>query len=408
MSLTYPFVPLSPSAAGAAAMSDSAASGARPRLDSIDLLRGLILMVMALDHTRDFFGASAMNPRDVAEPALFLTRWITHFCAPIFVLLAGISAWLYGARGRTTGELSRFLFTRGVWLIAIEFTVVRLGWMFAFNLDYFIMQVIFAIGASMVVLAALVYLPRWAIATIGVGMIAGHNLLDGLQAEQFGALSWVWNILHQPAMLTSAEGRRLFALYPLIPWIGVMAAGYVLGPIFKAERLVRVRSLLLLGVSIVVGFVVLRASNLYGDPQPWVAQQTTLATVLSFINVEKYPPSLLYLMMTLGPGLLLLAAFERARGRVVDTVVTFGRVPFAYYIAHIYLIHALAVAYAWAVWGDAAWLFGDFPPEKPAGYGLSLAGVYAAWVVVLLALYPLCRWFAALKQRRKEWWLSYL
>jgi uncharacterized membrane protein len=409
MSLTYPFVPLSPSASSVAGMTDSnAATGARPRLDSIDLLRGLILMVMALDHARDFFGASAMNPRDVAEPALFMTRWITHFCAPIFVLLAGISAWMYGARGRTTGELSRFLLTRGFWLIAIEFTVVRLGWMFAFNLDYFIMQVIFAIGVSMVVLAALVHLPRWAIATIGVGMIAGHNLLDGIQAAQFGSLGFVWNILHQPAMLTSNEGTRLFALYPLIPWIGVMAAGYALGPLFKATPAVRVRWLVALGAAITVGFVLLRASNLYGDPQPWMVQQTALATVLSFINTEKYPPSLLYLMMTLGPGLLLLAAFERARGRVVDAVVTFGRVPFAYYIAHIYLIHALAVAYAWSVWGDASWLFGEFPPLKPAGYGLGLAGIYAVWLVVLLALYPLCRWFAALKQRRKDWWLSYL
>ena len=320
------------------------ATGARPRLNSIDLLRGLVLMVMALDHTRDFFGASAMNPRDVAEPALFMTRWITHFCAPIFVLLAGMSAYLYGARGRTTGELSRFLLTRGFWLIAIEFTVVRFGWMFAFNLDYFIMQVIFAIGASMVVLAALVHLPRWAIAAIGVTLIAGHNLLDGIKAEDFGALGWVWNILHQPAMLTSADGMRLFALYPLIPWIGVMAAGYALGPLFKAERTARVQWLALLGLAVTAGFVLLRATNLYGDPQAWVAHESVLATLLSFINTEKYPPSLLYLMMTLGPGLLLLAAFETARGRVVDTVVTFGRVPFAYYIAHIYLIHALAVA----------------------------------------------------------------
>ncbi len=235
MSLTYAYARLSPHAAGNAGLIDPAiAGGARPRLDSIDLLRGLVLMVMALDHTRDFFGGSAMNPRDVAEPALFMTRWITHFCAPIFVMLAGISAWLYGARGRTTGELSRFLLTRGLWLVVIEFTVVRLGWMFAFNLDYFIMQVIFAIGASMMVLAALVHLPRWAIATIGIGMIAGHNLLDGIRAEDLGALGWIWNVLHVPALL-SAGDVRVFALYPLIPWVGVMAAGYALGPLFKAD-----------------------------------------------------------------------------------------------------------------------------------------------------------------------------
>lgn len=409
MSLTYAYERLTPPPSGTAGLADPAiAAGARPRLNSIDLLRGLVLMVMALDHTRDFFGTSAMNPRDVAEPALFLTRWITHFCAPVFVLLAGMSAYLYGARGRTTGELSRFLFTRGFWLIAIEFTVVRLGWMFAFNLDYFIMQVIFAIGASMVVLAALVHLPRSVIATIGIVMIAGHNALDGIKAEDFGALGWVWNVLHVPAMLSVGEGVRVFALYPLIPWVGVMAAGYALGPLFKAERAVRVQWLVLLGVAVTLGFVLLRLTNLYGDPQPWVAHESALATLLSFINAEKYPPSLIYLMMTLGPGLLLLAAFESARGRIVDTVVTFGRVPFAYYIAHIYLIHALAVLYVWSSGGDTSWLFGVFPPEKPAGYGLGLAGVYAVWLAVLVMLYPLCRWFAALKQRRNDWWLSYL
>lgn len=408
MSLTFDDARFAHAAAPAATIDPTVAVGARPRLNSIDLLRGLVLMVMALDHTRDFFGASAMNPRDVAEPALFMTRWVTHFCAPIFVLLAGMSAWLYGARGRSTGELSRFLLTRGFWLIAIEFTVVRLGWMFAFNLDYFIMQVIFAIGASMVVLAALVHLPRWAIATIGVAMIAGHNALDGIKAEDFGALGFVWNILHQPALLTSADGARLFALYPLIPWIGVMAAGYALGPLFKAERTARVQWLVLLGVVVTASFVSMRATNLYGDPQPWVAHESALATVLSFINAEKYPPSLIYLTMTLGPGLLLLALFETARGRVVDTVVTFGRVPFAYYIAHIYLIHALAIGYVWSTGGDASWLMGVFPPEKPVGYGLGLAGVYAVWLAVLVMLYPLCRWFVALKQRRNDWWLSYL
>ncbi len=242
MSLTQAYTRLLPLPVGTAPNVDSAtASGARPRLNSVDLLRGLVLMVMALDHTRDFFGGSGMNPRDVAEPALFMTRWITHFCAPIFVLLAGLSAYLYGARGRTTAELSRFLLTRGFWLIAIEFTVVRFGWMFAFNFDYFIMQVIFAIGASMVVLAALVHLPRPAIAAIGVGLIAGHNLLDGIRPEDLGALGWIWNILHVPGMLAVGNGTKLFAVYSLMPWIGVMAAGYALGPLFKSERSVRVR-----------------------------------------------------------------------------------------------------------------------------------------------------------------------
>ena len=410
MSLTYAYTRLSPLPAGFAGGRDLApplTAGARPRLNSIDLLRGLVLIVMALDHTRDFFGASALNPRDVAEPALFMTRWITHFCAPIFVFLAGMSAYLYGARGRTTGELSRFLITRGFWLILIEFTVVRFGWMFSFSLDFFITQVIFAIGASMVALAALVRLPRWAIAAIGVGMIAGHNLLDGIRAEQFGAYGWMWNFLHELGMLQFGA-VRVFAVYPLVPWIGVMAAGYALGPLFRQDSGTRVRSLALLGFAISAGFVLLRLTNLYGDPQPWVLHDGLLPTLLSFINVEKYPPSLLYLMMTLGPGLLLLAAFERAQGRVTDTIVTYGRVPFAYYIAHLYLIHALAVVYAWAAIGDASWLFGEFPPVKPEGFGLDLPGIYLVWLVVLVALYPLCRWFSALKQRRNDWWLSYL
>jgi uncharacterized membrane protein len=366
------------------------------------------MVLMALDHTRDFFGPSGMHPRDVADPALFLTRWITHFCAPLFILLSGISAWLYGARGRSTGEVSRFLLTRGLWLILIEFTVVRLGWSFSLDLSSFVTQVIFAIGASMVVLAGLIHLPRWAIAAIALVMIAGHNMLDGIRAEQFGAFGWIWNFLHQPGMLQFGTGRHLFVLYPLIPWIGVMAAGYALGPLFKRDAGARVQWFTWLGAAVTVGFVLLRATNLYGDPAPWTVHDSALATLLSFINCEKYPPSLLYLMMTLGPGLLLLAAFEGARGRLAGVITTFGRVPFFYYVAHIYLIHALAVAFAWWTSGGAAWLMGAFPPERPAGYGLSLAGIYAVWLVVVIALYPLCRWFAALKQRRGDWWLSYL
>jgi uncharacterized membrane protein len=381
--------------------------GARPRLDSVDLLRGLVLLLMALDHTRDFFGAGGMNPRDVADPALFVTRWITHFCAPVFVLLAGVSAFLYGARGRTSGELSWFLLTRGVWLIVVEFTLVRIGWTFALTADVLVLQVIFALGASMVALAALVHLPRGAIATIAIVLIAGHNLFDGIRAEQFGAFGWVWSVLHQPAMLEPAGGPRLLALYSLVPWVGVMAAGYALGPLVKAERSVRVTWLLVLGVALSVGFVLLRASNAYGDPQPWSPQQTPLATILAFVNCEKYPPSLLYLMMTLGPALVLLAGFESARGRLAGIITTFGRVPLAYYLAHIYLIHALAVVYFWSTGADVFWLFGNLP-GKPATSGLGLAGVYAVWLVVLVVLYPLCRWFAAIKQRHRAWWLSYL
>ena len=380
----------------------------RTRLDSIDLLRGLVMVVMALDHTRDFCAASGMNPRDVADPALFLTRWITHFCAPIFIFLAGVSAYLYGTRGRTTAEISRFLFTRGFWLIVLEFTFVRMGWFFGVGLDFFVMQVIWSIGASMVALSALVWLPRAAIGAVGLGMIAGHNLLDGIHAADFGAAGWIWNLLHESAMLTIAPGSKLRVLYPLVPWVGVMAAGFALGPIFMRAPEQRRRLLFGLGAATTAGFVALRLSNLYGDPAPWIAQETALSTVLSVLNVEKYPPSLLYLMMTLGPGLMLLAAFEHARGRLANWITTFGRVPMLYYVAHIFLIHAAAVVMAWIAYGDASWLFGSLPGHKPAGYGLPLAGVYAVWLLVVVSLYPLCRWFAGVKRRRSDWWLSYL
>lgn len=383
----------------------SFATATSPRLKSIDLLRGLVMVMMALDHTRDFFAAGGFNPRDLTDPALFLTRWITHFCAPTFIFLAGISAFLYGQR-HEPGELSRFLFTRGAWLVLIEFTVVRFGWSFNIHFNHFVIQVIFAIGASMIALAALVYLPRWAIAAVGLVMIFGHNMFDGIKATQFGSAAAVWNVMHEPGHLIVAPGIDLVVLYPLIPWIGVMAAGYALGPVFTRERAAGVQELFALGATITAGFVFLRATNLYGDPAPWAVQDNLLATVLSFINCEKYPPSLLYLAMTLGPALMLLAVFEKTRGPVADWITTYGRVPFFYYVEHIFVLHTLALAYAWIQFGDVSGLIGV--PHKPAGYGLSLPAIYAVWLAVVVALYPLCRWFAGVKRRRTEWWWSYL
>ena len=385
-----------------------AAAGARTRLNSIDTLRGLVMIVMALDHTRDFFANGGFNPRDVTDAALFMTRWLTHFCAPTFIFLAGISAFLYGAQGRSTQDVSRFLVTRGIWLVLIEFTVVRLGWSFDLHFNYFVAQVIFAIGVSMVALSAIVYLPRGAIAAIGLAMIAGHNALDGIKAEQLGAAAPLWHLLHQPGLFSIAPRVKFVVLYPLIPWIGVMAAGYALGPVFTQGRAARVRQLFMLGAAVTLGFVVLRATNLYGDPAPWAIQDNLLATVLSFINCEKYPPSLLYLGMTLGPALMLVAAFERVRGPVAKWIATFGRVPFFYYVVHIFLLHVLAIVFAWATIGDIGFLFGPSAGRKPATYGLDLAGIYAVWLAVVVALYPLCRWFARIKCRRTEWWWSYL
>jgi uncharacterized membrane protein len=284
----------------------------------------------------------------------------------------------------------------------------RSFWSFSTGLEFFVTQVISVIGVSMVVLAGLIWLPRWMIGAVGIGMIVGHNLLDGIQATAFGQLGWIWNFLHEPGLLRLAPGTQLYALYPLIPWAGVVAAGYALGPEFMRAPQARRRRFLALGAAVILAFIALRLTNLYGDPAPWLVQQTTGATVLSTLNVEKYPPSLLYLMVTLGPGLMLLAAFEHARGRLADWVTTFGRVPMLYYIAHIFLIHALAVAFAWAIQRDASWLFGSLASGKPAGYGLCLAGVYPIWLLVVVALYPLCRWFAAVKRHRNDWWLSYL
>ena len=372
--------------------------GGPSRIVSIDILRGLVMAIMALDHTRDFFGTSGFNPRDVMEPALFLTRWVTHFCAPTFIFLAGLSAFLYG-RGRSAVELSRFLLIRGLWLILVDLTLIKFGWRFELDLYRLTAGVIFVIGASMVALAALIWLPRWAIAGVTLIMLLGHNLFDGVRAEELGGASWAWHLLHEPGLVSLGHGVNLYVLYPLIPWIGVMAAGYLLGPVMQLEERITQRVLFGLGAAITLGFIALRSSNLYGDPAPWTPQQTLLSTVLSFLNCEKYPPSLLYLMMTLGPALMLLASFEHARGAFARLFATFGQVPFFYYVVHIYLIHALAVATAFAMTGVLT--------NTPT-IGLGLPGIYFVWLLVLVLLYPICRWFAELKERGSGWWWSYL
>jgi uncharacterized membrane protein len=381
------------------------------RITSIDLLRGVVMVLMALDHTRDFFSVGGLDVRNVHDPMLFLTRWITHFCAPVFVFLAGLSAFLYAAGGRTVHEVSLYLVTRGLWLVLLELTIVRFGWSFSLYPDVILLQVIWAIGVAMIVLAGLIHLPHWAIAAVGIAMILGHNLPDGILAEQLGQLAWVWNILHQRAVFHPAADVRLIVAYPLIPWIGVMAAGFAFGPVMLREPAERRRWLLASGIAVTLGFLLLRASNAYGDPAPWVWHTSVSATVLSFLNTEKYPPSALYLAMTLGPALLALAAFESARGKLAEVFVTFGRVPLFYYIAHLLLLHALAVVFALILEGNIAWLLGGLPMQrgvKPTGYGLDLPGVYLMWMLVVAALYLPCRWFAELKQRRKESWLRYI
>ena len=391
---------------GSARIHPGAVAGTR--LDAVDLLRGLVLVLMILGHTHDFLGAGEVSPRNLHDPAPFLTRWITQFSAPTLVLLAGISAYLYGAAGRSTADVSHYLLTRGFWLIVLEFSIVRIGWTFGPMDNVFITQVIWALGASMVVLAALIRLPRPVIAVVAVALIAGHNLLDGIRPSDFGAMAWVWVLLHEPARLDLGGNGTLFAVSPLIPWIGVMAAGYCLGPVFSWDRDARHRLLRALGIGLIAGFVLLRFTNLYGDPAPWAIYGDPVTTLLSFVNVGMYPPSLLFLMMTLGPALLLLAAIEDATSTLASRVTVFGRVPLFSYVVPLFAVHGLAVIFAKATIGDSAWLFGTFPPVVPGGYGLDLMGVYLVALMVVVALYPLCTGLIMLKRHGSEWWDRHL
>ena len=413
---------------------------ARARIDSIDLLRGIVMVVMMLDHTRDFVhsGAFRFDPTDLTQTtiAVFLTRWVTHFCAPVFVFLAGTGAYLQFARGKSKRDLSRFLVTRGFWLIVLEFTLVRFG--ATFNLDYRflgMMQVIWVIGISMIVLAALIHLPLRVIAGVGIGMIALHNLLDRFQVTGWrGPNSQVpslWSklfiILHQanePFPIFGWPSPVLYVLYPLIPWIGVMAAGYAFGTLYQMNAERRRRLLLIMGSVATLLFVVLRLINGYGDPSHWFRQTSKVFTVLSFLNTTKYPPSLLFLLMTLGPAMLALVWFETRNGstaaraahpktfgsRARNFFVTFGRVPLFFYLLQWPTAHLIAVFVHFAAGKPWRWMFGSLigVAAPPSGIGFSLAVVYACWITGVILLYPLCKWFAGVKARRRDWWLSYL
>lgn len=386
------------------AITSPVAPAAGVRIHSIDVLRGIVMVLMALDHVRDYFTIARFDPLDLSQttPALFATRWITHFCAPVFMLLAGTSAYLLG-RKRSPADLSRFLVTRGLWLVVLEFTVVAFAWTFNFRYPFgFTLLVIWALGVSMVSLAALVYLPlRW-IAVVGLLLIAGHNAFDGVRPESFGVWAPLWNVLHVPILLPHA-----LVQYPLIPWIGVMAAGYVLGTVYEMDRRPRRQYLVALGSGAIILFITLRAGNVYGDPLPWSPQASGLLSALSFVNTQKYPPSLLFLLMTLGPALILLAALEYARGTWATIVETFGRVPFLFYVAHIVLAHLAAGIVALAT-GHGLEILTNVFVFYPRDWGFGLPVVYVAWLFVVAALYPACRRFAEVKRRRRDGWLSYV
>jgi uncharacterized membrane protein len=394
------------------------------RIVSVDILRGLVMMIMALDHVRDYFSGVPYPAEDLSHTsvALFLTRVVTHFCAPVFFLLAGTGAYLSLSRGRSLGQVSYFFLTRGLWLVVLELVVVRFAWNFNFTAVP-VAQVIWALGWSMVAMALLVRLPmRW-IAAFGIAMIVFHNLLDSIDLAALAVLPRLWTILHVPGMVTFTPHIQLFVGYPLIPWVGVMAVGYAFGAVFRRPD--RGRLILWIGFATTLAFFIVRGINHYGNGMPgdrtifpatlgaWHVQHTSTFTILSFFDTVKYPPSLDYLLMTLGPALIVLGLLDRATGEssLGRVVVVFGRVPLFYYVIHIYLIHALAIVVAWLGGQPYAWMWqiSMFLQPHPANYGHGLPVVYLMWAVVLAVLYYPCRWYMNLKARHRDWnWLSYL
>jgi uncharacterized membrane protein len=382
----------------------------RNRLESIDVLRGVIMILMAIDHTRDYFGIPGQNPTDLssATAALFLTRWITHFCAPVFFLLTGTGAYL-SLRRRSRGELSWYLLTRGLWLIFLEIVVLRcLAYQFNFDYHVTLLIVLWALGWAMITLAALSRLPAPVVTAFGILMIAGHNLLDSVKLA-----NPLWSILYARGFVLNTPEHTVFVAYPLIPWIGVTAVGYGLGQVYGWEAGRRRAFLLRLGLALSLAFLALRGLNVYGDPSRWTEQKTAVFTVLSFLNTTKYPPSLLFLLMTLGPALIFLGLVDGGTPRVLRPALVIGKVPLFYYVLHFSLIHLLAVVVCGLRYGSVHWMFESpdlehYPFSTPPGWGYPLPVVYLVWAFVVIALYPLCRWFAALKQRRSEAWLSYL
>jgi uncharacterized membrane protein len=381
----------------------------RHRLESIDWLRGFVMIIMTLDHTRDYFAVSGLNPMtDPAIPVpLFITRWITHICAPAFVLLAGVSAGLI-ARRKTRTELSWYLLTRGLWLIFLEATVITFAWKFNLvNSPAVILQIMWAIGVAMVFLSGLIYLPRYVVLCLGIIIVAGGNLFDGLlPMSEYPNADPLWLGIHRQIMWIPA-GIQVDVYYPVLSWSGLMACGYGLAAIYDWKPGRRQQFLFGLGGGLLVLFILLRWLNLYGDPHSWQAGASFKHSIISFMNLEKYPPSLLFIAVTLGLTLPLLSLVERCRSPLHDAIVTIGRVPLFYYVVHLYIVHLLAMV-GGVIQGfpASAWLVDIV--EKPEGYGFGLPVIYMVWVSLVLALYPACRWFAGMKAKRSDWWLSYL
>jgi uncharacterized membrane protein len=404
-----------------AAMAANASRATRTRVTTIDTLRGFVMVLMALDHTREFFSGFAGNPLDPQQTTLmlFVTRWVTHLCAPVFVLLAGTSIFLQQQR-KTTHELTRLLLTRGLWLIAVELTLVHVVFSFHWQWNVQLLEVIWVIGASMMIMAAFIHLPVRSILVIGGLLILGHNALDSMAAASFGPLNWLWSLLHVPGSITGPPIKPpiVIVAYPLMPWVGVMAVGYVFGGVVLKPVNQRIRFEFRAGAFMLVAFVLLRWSNLYGDSVRWTAQASWWRTLLSFLNVQKYPPSLLFLLATLGIAAFVMAGIECAEKRAVfnqtlSVLRVYGRVPFFYFLLHIALIHLLALITSAVTGGDWRWWLAEIPnggvlTGRPPGYGYSLGFIVCIWIFVVAFSYPACKWYAGVKMRSRNPLLSYL
>lgn len=391
------------------------------RIQSIDVLRGIVMIIMAIDHVRDFFHETAFT-RDPLDPAtttipLYFTRWITHFCAPVFVFLSGTSAYLQGLK-KTKGALSKFLITRGLWLIAAEFLIVSFGWTFDPGYHIIPMQVIWAIGICMVILGLVIWLPYTVIFILGALIVLGHNLLDYAEAErarQNLPMGFWWDLLHSGKFSPYAwmPGHVVIIVYPFLAWVGIMMLGYCAGRLFEAtaDPVKRKKALMYIGSGLIVFFFIIRFINGYGDPSPRHDFPSFLSDFFSFVNVTKYPPSLMYASITLGPALILLALLENVQNKFTAFVKVYGRVPFFYYVLHFYLIHALTVFAFFFIEGLGTKDIVDpnsFFYFRPLNFGYGLWAVYLVWFIVVLALYPLCKKYDRYKSTHKKWWLSYL
>lgn len=382
----------------------TAPAAASTRLIAIDALRGLVMVFMLVDHVREtwFLHMQVSDPVDAntSDPALFFTRFVSIFCAPVFVALTGLSAWLYG-QSHTKAEVSSFLLKRGLFLIFLELTFVGFAWTAKFPPTTFWLQVIWAIGICMVALSALIHLPRPALFALGLIIVLGHNLLDGIVMTEGEPLFPLWAVLHQRSLIHLGGGMIAKTTYPILPWIGLIVLGYVAGPWFArgSDPAPRIRRLAVLGAGLVLAFVLLRFANIYGD-KPWFHAETPLRTVMSFLALTKYPPSLLFLLPTIGFGALVLALFEKfEKSRAMPLLAVLGGAPMFYYLLHLYVLKALYLV-ALAMYG----------PTKGTVYGVDNVSTIWIWVAILIVpLYLPTRWFAGLKQRRKDiWWLKYL